>query len=299
MNENLTTFKYARVSKSLQHFKTRFLKCFNLVDYNQMNTVSCLFYGCYNNENDRNAILRHLNIGVIIWGGSDIKFYKDIYLNKSKNITKNIKRRLKNKTLRKFIRDMKSKRNLFHLAISSDIKQDLDMLDIPSRRIKFNLSDSVIFRPISLGKCVYVYTSENRPETYGQSIISSIKRKLHAIEEKEKDSVTTFIERKIDNANERESYENMPKLYATCFIGLRLTKHDGNANTVQELGLMGRYCVHNGENPNCIEWKTEDDVINAILREKQKIGMTNLSIAKKVKEFLETDNNWLYLSYYE
>ena len=43
-----------------------------------------------------------------------------------------------------------------------------------------------------------------------------------------------------------KSYNEMPEVYSNCFIGLRLTENDGNANTVQEMGAMNIPVVHNG-----------------------------------------------------
>ena len=56
----------------------------------------------------------------------------------------------------------------------------------------------------------------------------------------------------------------MPKIYAKCFIGLRLTEKDGNANMVQELIEMGIPVIHNGEYPT-IKWQNEKGIIESIL----------------------------------
>ena len=53
----------------------------------------------------------------------------------------------------------------------------------------------------------------------------------------------------------------MPDIYNKCFIGLRLTINDGNANTVQEMEKMGLMVVHNGNHLNSLKWKNEDDII--------------------------------------
>ena len=57
------------------------------------------------------------------------------------------------------------------------------------------------------------------------------------------------------------TYENMPCIYKQCFIALRLTEYDGNANTVQELELMGISVVHNGTHNNSLKWKSLDDIM--------------------------------------
>ena len=39
--------------------------------------------------------------------------------------------------------------------------------------------------------------------------------------------------------------DKMYDIYKECFIGLRLTDHDGNANTVQEFKEMNIPIIHN------------------------------------------------------
>ena len=58
-------------------------------------------------------------------------------------------------------------------------------------------------------------------------------------------------------------YEEMPNIYSKCFIALRLTNNDGNANMVQELNEMGIPVIHNGEY-NSIKWTNKNNIINSI-----------------------------------
>ena len=55
----------------------------------------------------------------------------------------------------------------------------------------------------------------------------------------------------------------MPKIYGECFIGLRLTEHDGNANMVQEMKAMNIPVVHN-QSDYGLKWKNIEDIINYI-----------------------------------
>ena len=50
-------------------------------------------------------------------------------------------------------------------------------------------------------------------------------------------------------------------------MGLRLTNIDGLPNTVLEMGLMGRHCIHNGNTPNSLNYKSVEDIINHINNE--------------------------------
>jgi hypothetical protein len=54
----------------------------------------------------------------------------------------------------------------------------------------------------------------------------------------------------------------MPDVYANCFIGLRLTSGDGNANTVQEFNSMGIPIIFNGDGG--IPWINSEDIIENI-----------------------------------
>ena len=58
-------------------------------------------------------------------------------------------------------------------------------------------------------------------------------------------------------------HEEMPKIYGECFIGLRLTEHDGNANMVQEMKAMNIPVVHNLSDYG-LKWKNVNDIIGYI-----------------------------------
>ena len=55
-------------------------------------------------------------------------------------------------------------------------------------------------------------------------------------------------------------HHDMPEVYKKCCIGLRLTAHDGNANTVQEFESMSIPIVHN-QSEYGLKWRTAEDVI--------------------------------------
>ena len=66
-------------------------------------------------------------------------------------------------------------------------------------------------------------------------------------------------------------HEEMPKIYKQCFIMLRLTKYDGNANSVQECEAMNIPVIHN-QSDYGLKWNNIDDILHHI---------TNLSISIK------------------
>jgi len=56
----------------------------------------------------------------------------------------------------------------------------------------------------------------------------------------------------------------MPNIYKQCFIMLRLTSHDGNANSVQECEAMNIPVIHN-QSDYGLKWESVDDIINYII----------------------------------
>jgi hypothetical protein len=78
----------------------------------------------------------------------------------------------------------------------------------------------------------------------------------------------------------------MPNVYSKCFLGLRLTKHDGISATVQELGMMGIKTIHNGSTPSCINYTNVKDIIEIIEREKENIGSIDDDVAQSTKQHL-------------
>ena len=58
------------------------------------------------------------------------------------------------------------------------------------------------------------------------------------------------------NLNNNDMYD----IYSKCFIGLRLTKYDGNSNTTQEFEAMNIPIIHN-QSDYGIKWNNIDDII--------------------------------------
>lgn len=229
------------VSKALKHFADRFKKKFNLEKYNNIEDIKspAIFFGVYD-QNDFKNIVEHEGIKFLIWGGTDCD---DRY-----KIRKNS------------IHVIKKIRNLSHIAISECIKTRLDKYSIPNQLVNFSLVDSNIFKPVpinALGDSIYIYNGFNKGNEYiyGESIYKKVVEEL---------SDFNFI-----YSNELEkSWESMPEVYSKCFIGLRLTDGDGNANTVQEFNSMNIPIIFNG--PGGIGWKDNKDIIKTIYQYYQK-----------------------------
>ena len=227
------------ISKSLIHLKSRIKNKYNLEDYNKNSLEPCLFFGIYTVE-DIDNIHQYNGLIYVMPGGSDLlmlqrirKKYKCFFI--SENIKERYYFMLEN--------NYKYIKNVFY-----------DM-------IYLNLVDTKLFKPINspleLGKKIYIYDGrsdciKSANDIYNSYLINKIKNKLPNF---------NYIHSK-DNLI---PYELMPNVYRRCFIGLRLTISDGNANTVQEFKEMNIPIIHNHSDYG-IKWSSDDDIIKTILK---------------------------------
>ena len=109
---------------------------------------------------------------------------------------------------------------------------------------------------------IYCYTGFNKlGKLYHYDIIRYIEDKLSQYE---------FIYSHELNV----PFDKMKQIYQECFMGIRLTDMDGNANTVLELGELGIPVIHNGNQYNTIPYYVDfknkhemiDDIITKIIR---------------------------------
>jgi len=220
--------KQIYVSDSLSIFSKRIKSKYNLIDYNNINEP-CLFFGLYNSD-DIYKLSNHKGKKFVLWGGSDAD-----------------KNQKNHNLLIKVIKEIKIDH---HFAISLNIKKRLTELGFDSQLIYFNLVDLNLFTPVDkIGDKIYIYNGnqKGREEIYGEKIYKEVMKRIPEFE---------YI-----FSNEiNKKYEEMPSVYSDCFIGLRLTENDGNANTVQEMNAMNIPVVHNGSEKNCLFWENVDDV---------------------------------------
>lgn len=80
---------------------------------------------------------------------------------------------------------------------------------------------------------------------------------------------------------------------------MRLTDHDGLSATVQELGLMGVKCIHNGCSPSALNYNTFNDICKHIDNEMLKIGQTDVNTALAVKNYLIINNEFFDTDYHK
>ena len=226
------------ISTSLEMFKNRFKKNFpDLQSYHNENEP-CLFFGVYNDD-DLLKINNHNGLIIIMPGGEDVN------PNNSHSLST--------------INELKKLNNIIFLSISKCIHERLHSLYISSIYVKFNLVDYTLFKPIpknELGNHIFIFNGQTKGRThvYGKKNYEIIMKKLPQF---------NYILSNTLNAK----YEEMPSIYKKCYIMLRLTENDGNANSVQECEAMNIPVVHN-QSDYGLKWKTIDDVINHILHHK-------------------------------
>jgi hypothetical protein len=222
------------VSDALKHFKKRF-QLFYCKKYYYDSDI-CVFFGMYSGK-DIDILRKHRGYKFLIWGGTDCNWnYTD---------------RVNNIEIIKNIPD------LYHIAISRDIQERLLLKNIESIFLELDLVDKELFKPVSKkGHCIFIYNgfTKGREYIYGERIYTEVVKRLPEF---------NFIYSNELNLPHKE----MPKIYSECFIGLRLTEHDGNANMVQEMKAMDIPVVHNLSDYG-LKWDSVDDIVEHINRYK-------------------------------
>ena len=92
--------------------------------------------------------------------------------------------------------------------------------------------------------------------------------------------------------------EDMNKVYRHCYLGLRLTPHDGVSYQVIELGLMGIKTIHNGDAPSALNYSNMNDVKKFIKKERYTIGTTDANLANKIYNYCKFDKKTFNVNSY-
>jgi len=235
-----------RVSSPLKHLEKRLLKKYNLKEY-KTKDEPVLFFGLYTIK-DTIELNAHKGIKYLMWGGTDALF-----------------------TLpqRKFnLISIENIKDVINIAISDDIENRLTKENVTCKKLELNLVDKDLFKPSDkIGKKIFIYNGygKGNENLYGNKIYEDVMKKLPNYE--------YILSNQLNLP-----YEKMPEIYADCFIGLRLTKNDGNANMVQEMEAMKIPVVHNLSTYG-LKWKSTYDIINHINKKNSSI----LNMNKKVE----------------
>jgi len=261
------------VSNSLyEAFGEPFLKKYGLenikssgIKYNKNYSIPCVYFGCYT-DRDVNLIKRNKSIfKIIVYGGTDAT--------KVQNLKK-----------------LKEIKNLYHVAISDYVSEDLRILNIPHKKIAITPIDhsKYNFKLEPLGKSVYIYTGSGpQAEKYGYSVYSKVQEIMPHLDF----NICRFGD---------YSREDLINIYKDSFIGLRLTDHDGLPNTVIEMGLMGRRVIYNGGLPSGIKYnKNSEHICKIINEEHKKVGKIFPEVRDNTLRHLNNSRDWLNISYWK
>lgn len=230
LNQYINKYKITQlyISESLKHFE-RFRSIYSLTEYKSVSEPT-IFFGLYSSE-DIKKIYNHEGNTFCIFGGTDIDMFQKYVLKLDKFFSK-VKR---------------------VFSISENISTRLKKINVTHTLVNFSLLDTKLFnKPNSLGNKIYIYNgyTEGNEHLYGKEIYEQVMKKMPEYE--------YILSNKL-----RLPYESMSTIYSQCFIGLRLTEKDGNANTVQEFEAMGIPIIHNLSDYG-LKWKNEQDVVNLI-----------------------------------
>jgi len=262
----MVKIKQGVLSKSVSSFD--FLGKYNLGPYENRNAPA-IFFGCYAHTpqmKDFIRIMKHRGLAIVVWCGSDAWLIP--------------KQRL---------RQMKFRQNIKHVAIGQYIEDDLIKAGV--RYVRLSLTPNTLTpKPCPLGDSIYVYLpNANRfqRDFYGGTYIDQLRRLMPR-------------EKFIITKPHQYTKEQVEAIYKRCYIGLRLTRHDGLPNTVTEMGAMGRMCIYNDRKvPNAIGWRNIYDVQQRVQEEKKFIGQTKVDIANAVCNFLKVPNDWLHTQFWK
>ena len=250
--------QYGRVSNGLNFFRDSFMRNYNLMPCVRQNQP-CVQFGMYRNE-DYEFYLRHRAPLLVVWCGSD-----------------SMVPRLTGMRIR-----MLQSRAHKHIVTHDFGSADLTNVGIPHRVVPITPA-RLDYPVVPRGDNVYFYSTgpgHYRDRMYGRKYLAEIKEHIGDINIIEADQHTY-------------NKEELREVYKSCFIALRLTKHDGVPTTVLEMGVMGRKSVFNGSVPHNIHWKGAEDIAATILREYATRKQDNTHIAEDIKNYLNIGQGWL------
>ena len=176
-----------------------------------------------------------------------------------------------------YIQNIEDLKKREHIVTSSFSAEDLKQKGLKFKLLPITPINSE-FKPMPRGDYVYHY---GKGKFYGQHLLYTIYTKtgipiIHA---------------------EHNTYtkQELQQIYNNCFIGLRITPHDGVPTTGVELGLMGRRIVHNGIMPNAIHYTDIDSICDAIVKEYEIRHEDNTQIAKQMSDYINISDKWLHI----
>jgi len=232
---------------SLPMKKFRWLTSFGLEPYRNKNEPLVVF-GCYK-PIDHQVILNHRGSVIVIWMGTDVHKVRQVLAKMQK-------------------------KNIIHITWLARIKRYLtDNRGLECHLVKLPVKEYPKPKPIILGKKVYAYLSKGKPEYHGSEIVNKLNLNGYPL----------LVGDNTIGLNKWYNEGQADIFYSQAFIGLALSKFVGGAMTIQEMAVRGIKVVTNVLSlPNCIPWKTLEDVEQAIWDESKRIGTVNTEMVEDV-----------------
>ena len=228
--------------------KFKWLESFGL--FKKINDrIPLVIFGCYKKQ-DRLLATSHKGMVIIVWMGTDSH-----------------KRQKEFKWLRS--------QNIIHVTWLKPVQKYLKAAGVDCRLIKLPVKESPHPEPVTLGKKVYAYLAEGKPEYHGSKIVNSLDLNYQLLVG--------------DNSINQSKWYNGEgnKFYSQAFIGLALSDYVGGGMTIQEMAVRGIRVVTNVMDlPNCIPWKDKEDVERIINNEAKMIGQSSNGLVKEVYDNL-------------
>ena len=159
------------------------------------------------------------------------------------------------------------------------------------RRVPLIGCDISNIKPCPKGNFIYAYlpAGDKNKSIYGFKMVKKIREKIGY--------KIIMVDSPV-----RHTKKKILELYRNSFCGFRFTGHDGIANSVIEMGLMGRKSFYNDRHVPCsIQWSAGnlDGILKAIDGEAQTIGQTDHITAMATKNFINVGKNWLDTGFWD
>ena len=249
--------KYGYVSRGVRFFKKKFLLKYKLLNYSDRvdEREPLVMFGLYYPE-DYSLYKNYKGKVIVVWCGNDART----------KLTRATAALVKSRTAK-------------HIAMGKFISNSLKKYGITNQILP--VCPTIMRKcPIPRGDKLYFYGRINT-NFYGNNFLPEIER------------ITGLEIMKV--YFNMYAFEELQEIYAQCFLGLRLTPHDGLPNTVIELGLMGRRSIYNGGTPHSIPWTGIDDICESIMKEYEEREEDNTNIANDWENYLNINDKWMYL----
>jgi hypothetical protein len=252
--------------------------------------LPAIFYGIWSDE-DLDTLRKNKSLKIIIWSGGDINaadYREDC---------------VRERVLRN-VSEIRALSKVIHISKSPFIAKSLEEFGIPYIETPFCPIDLDRYKPVKKGDSIYIYTAPGLESYYGFDLYDKVVEKYKDINfifaccKAGYDFIKATGYQSKYAVRYYKQEELIDEVYSECFLALRLTTHDGIANTVQELGLMGIRSVHNGSSPSSLNYRTLEDLCRHIDHERETIGTCDEVLADEVRRYLTLDTHFYKTGFY-